>query len=56
VDENSISVPCRVEGCNARVHGDVKCKEHGGDPVYQWRESEWGERSYYTKEGHNATR
>lgn len=42
MDENSTSVQCRIEGCNARVHGDVSCRWHGGDPDYEWRTSAWG--------------
>lgn len=55
MDENAISVQCKIEGCNARVHGDVKCKEHGGDPLYQWRHSDWGNTVYSVrKETHGG--
>ena len=46
LDENAISVQCRIEACNARVNGDVRCSEHGGDPTYEWRHSDWGTTEY----------
>ena len=49
LDENAISVPCRIEGCNARVHGDVRCGSHGGSPIYEWRTSAFGETTYSVK-------
>ena len=42
MDENGISVLCSISGCATRVHGDVRCKKHGGDPIYQWTPSAWG--------------
>lgn len=46
LDENAISVPCAIDGCNTRVYGDVRCPEHGGDPTYSWTTSDWGETTY----------
>lgn len=38
-----ISVLCAISGCAARVHGDVRCKAHGGDPIYQWTPGLFGD-------------
>jgi hypothetical protein len=51
LDENSISVQCDIEGCDARVNGDHRCTEHGGDPEYEWRTSAFGETSYLIRKG-----
>ena len=43
---NAITVPCLIEGCFARVYNDVRCREHGGDPDYEWRTDIWGDVKY----------
>ena len=49
LDEDAISVPCRMAGCEKRIYRDVRCREHGGDPDYEWSTSEWGETTYLTR-------
>lgn len=41
-----MSVPCGISGCYARVIGDTRCSEHGGQPVYEWTDSPWGDVTY----------
>jgi hypothetical protein len=50
LDENAISVPCRMSGCEKRVYRDVRCREHGGDPDYEWSESLYGDVKYTIKQ------
>jgi len=46
MDEQMISVPCSIPGCNARVNGSTRCHEHGGAPDYEWRTSDFGDVTY----------
>ena len=46
LDENAISVPCAISGCFARIIGDTYCHEHGGQPSYEWRVSDFGDVEY----------
>ena len=42
MDEQGTSVKCQIDGCFAQVHGDVRCRAHGGDPFYEWTTSIFG--------------
>lgn len=42
--------PCTILGCDAAVTPGDRCHDHGGDPDFEVRVTEWGETTYSRRE------